>query len=70
VNTQEPIFQMIYKTESHIVVNGIFPILHGVILADEQGTTPVIGQNISLPRKPAIRRIFKYPSWKYPGQLE
>jgi hypothetical protein len=71
VNTNNmPIFQMIYKTESHIVVNGVFPIPGGIAIADQFGFRSERWERISQLKPLSIKRIFKYPSWKYPGQLE
>lgn len=61
-----PIYQFYYKTPSHIVVNGIFPFPGGLILANENGVL----LNPSLPTTFTLKRIFKYPSWKYPGEYE
>ena len=65
-NKQTPIYQFFYKTPSHIVMNGIFPFPGGLILANENGATinPIFPTNFSL------KRIFKYPSWQYPGEYE
>ncbi len=65
-NKQTPIYQFFYKNPSHIVMNGIFPFPGGLILANESGATinPILSTNFSL------KRIFKYPSWKYPGEYE
>jgi hypothetical protein len=61
-----PVFQMIRKTPTHLVVNGIFPTPAGLFLAGPEGlmtnAKPVHLANFHL--KP----IFKYPAWKYPGQ--
>ena len=63
---QIPIYQFYYKTISHIVINGIFPYPGGLILANETGATI----NPNLPTTFKLKRIFRYPSWKYPGQYE
>mgnify|MGYP001568959281 CR=1 FL=1 len=63
---QIPIYQFFYKTPSHIVMNGIFPFPGGLILANENGA--II--NPILPATFSLKRIFKYPSWKYPGKYE
>lgn len=63
---QVPVFQLMYKTPSHIVCNGVFPFPGGLILANDEGM--VI--NPTLPVTFRMKRIFKYPSWKYPGQYE
>ena len=61
-----PIYQFFYKSPSHIVMNGIFPYPGGLILANENGAT----LNPLLPTTFKLKRIFKYPSWKYPGEFE
>lgn len=61
-----PIYQLIYKRDGHIVVNGAFPFPGGLVLADEQRMV----MNPSLPAKLELKRIFKYPSWKYPAEYE
>ena len=63
---QLPIYQFIYKTPSHIVFNGIFPFAGGLILASEKGVVV----SPTLPSTFELKRIFKYPSWQYPGQYE
>jgi len=60
-----PIYQFYYKTPSHIVINGIFPIPNGLLLAYEDHTT----LNPILPATFKLDPIFKYPSWKYHGVL-
>ncbi len=62
-----PLFQMIRKTPTDIVVNGVFPMPRGgIIIAGPKG---MIG-NASQSDLDGFRLvpIFKYPSWKYPGQ--
>jgi len=61
-----PIYQFYYKTPSHIVVNGIFPFPNGFILAGPKGSTVI--QNANVIAKYRLKPIFKYPSWKYPGE--
>jgi hypothetical protein len=63
----QPVFQLIFKNATHIVINGYFPVPNGrPILAGpdgfKQGVTDE--QVASFHLKP----IFKYPAWKYPGQ--
>lgn len=62
----QPVFQMIYTTPSHIVINGIFPFPGGLILASDAGMMI----NPTPPAGFSLKRIFRYPSWKYPGQYE
>jgi hypothetical protein len=61
-----PMYQFYYKTPSHIVLNGIFPFPNGLILASEKGVV----FNPTLPATFKLNRIFKYPSWKFPGVYE
>jgi len=65
-NKQTPIYQFFYKNPSHIIMNGIFPFPGGLILANENGATI----NPTLPTNFLLKRIFKYPSWQYPGEYE
>ena len=62
---QVPIYQFFYKNPSHIVMNGIFPFPGGLILASQNG----VNINPKLPASFKLKRIFKYPSWKYPGRI-
>ena len=62
-----PVFQYIYKTPSHLVFNDYFPFPGGVFVATESGT--VMNPSPGLPLPP-LRRIFKYPGRRYPGQRE
>lgn len=61
-----PVFQLIHKSSSHIVVNGIFPYPGGLILANEDRTI----LNPTLPTAFRLKRIFKYPAWQYPGYYD
>ncbi len=63
---KNPVYQLIYKNDGHIVLNGIFPFPGGVVVADENGMI----MNPSLPYTLILQRIFKYPAWKYPAKLE
>ena len=61
-----PIFQMIRKNPSNITVNGIFPSPSGLlIIAGPNGLSVYVDK---VPPDFVLRPIFKYPSWKYPGQ--
>ena len=61
-----PVYQLIYKHEGHIILNGIFPFPGGLVVADESGMV----MNPSLPYTLQLKRIFKYPAWKYPAEYE
>jgi len=63
---KNPIYQYIYKTDTQIIINGIFPYPNGLMLAQESGFTI----NPRLPAEFKLQRIFKYPKWKYPGQFD
>jgi hypothetical protein len=58
-----PVFQMTYVSQQHIVINGYFPFPGGFIAATDSGM--IINPTGSIP---PLTRIFRYPSWKYPGQ--
>jgi hypothetical protein len=59
---QEAVLQVIRKTPSNLIINGIFKYQDGTVIADDKGWRPM---------KPgdSITRLFKYPSWKFPGVL-
>lgn len=59
----KPIYQLIYKTDGHIIINGIFPFPGGLVLADDIHMAINPQEPISLELSP----IFKYPAWKYPS---
>lgn len=59
-----PVYQFIYKSEFHIVMNGIFPYPGSFIVANENGARDDPELAFAFKLKP----IFKYPSWKYPGE--
>jgi hypothetical protein len=66
------VFQIIYSQPSKIVINGIFPrqdFKDELLYVSESG---IIGGLIGQPPPDGftLRRIFKYPAWKFPGQYE
>ncbi len=63
---QEPIFQLIYRSPRHALINGIFPTPGGGFMYATGSRT---FQNY-IPPDASIKRIFKYPSWQYPGEYE
>ena len=63
---QTPIFQMIRKTPSHIVVNGVFPVPGGGLWVF--GPDGARGLLREIPSDFKLTPLFKYPAWKYPGQ--
>lgn len=59
---QKAILQVIWKTPSHLVINGIFKMQNGsAVIADDKGWRP-------LQPGDSIRPIFKYPSYRFQGQ--
>ncbi len=57
-----PMFQLYYKTPSHIVINGVVQSSEGtVVYLTEAGMS-------DNPKTYNVKPIFKYPAWKYPGQ--
>ncbi len=61
-----PVFQFVFRTPSKIEINGIFTTPKGdIILVDGNGV-----RVNPIPRELSLKRIFKYPSWKYPSQYE
>ena len=63
---QIPMYQLIYRSPNHIELKGIFVTKVGLVVANEDG----IQMNPKLPIAHKMKRIFKYPSWKYPGEYE
>jgi len=61
-NNQQPMLQVIWKTPSHLVLNGIFRMQDGsTVIADSNGYRPMKAGD-------KIKPLFKYPSYKYQGQ--
>lgn len=61
-----PILQIIYSDEAHATIKGIF--INGEVAAiADQGLRTVPKNDVV---KYPIKRIFKYPSWEYPGVFE
>jgi len=64
------VFQIIYRSQFHIVMNAVFYIAghKEVFIADDDGV-----QGVPLPKpghEYSLKRIFKYPSWKFPGEYQ
>lgn len=63
-----PVYQLFYKNPSHIVIHGIFPLPdRNLLLIDESGATTF---HQIIPNYFKLKRIFRYPSWKHPGELD
>ena len=64
-NNQDPVFQLIYETPFHLVINGIFPTNNGILYATDLGL-----RNNAVPISNFhLNSIFRYPSSKYPSQV-
>lgn len=65
---KQPVYQLVYKEPFHLNIKGIFPHSLGVFIADDRGGVSSILYDrlylVSIKLKP----IFKYPSWRYPGE--
>ena len=60
------VFQMVRRTSAQLVINGIFRLPNGHLTVAWPGQ--VVLDTPSIPADYALKPIFKYPSWKYPGQ--
>jgi len=61
-----PIFQMVRKTPTDFFINGVFPMPNGgLIVAGPDGANLNVA---SVPPGFKLQPIFKYPSWKFPGE--
>ena len=63
------VFQIIYHKPSKVFLYGIFPdpqVKSQLIYVSEQS----IALSYTKPKEFSIKRQFKYPSWKYPGQFD
>jgi hypothetical protein len=59
---QKPMLQVIWKTSSHLVINGIFRMQNGaIVIADSNGWRPMQAGD-------SIKPLFKYPSYRFRGQ--
>jgi hypothetical protein len=65
-NTGRPILQIYYKGENEIVVAGVFKDSQGKLFANETG---IVIRPQGSEEPPPLKKMFRYPSDKYPGQL-
>ena len=64
-----PVFQLIRKSSTEVIVNGYFPMpTGGLILAGPDGMEMMKVPSQSELAKFHLKPIFKYPAWKYTGQ--
>jgi hypothetical protein len=66
----QPVFQLIYKSENEIRITGVFFMNDNVILVTPENVWDSIGADALPIMRQALKRIFKYPSWKYLGEYE
>lgn len=78
-----PTFQLIFDEPYHVIINGYFPIPDDEVWLIENSGLNTLGEHFKLPVKelPPLQirddagtikpapSIFKYPAWKYPGQM-
>jgi hypothetical protein len=60
-----PVLQLVKKTETQILLFGEFVFAKGTIIADEENS--IIDTHAKSATHAKLRKLFKYPSWKYPG---
>jgi hypothetical protein len=63
-----PVLQIIYLENALVVIKGVFANGDTVTIADENSM--VLAAKSEDVKSFPIKRLFKYPSWKYPGVLE
>ena len=61
-----PVFQQIKKRDGSIVLKGVFSVSDSLYVM--AGHVWYVSDTI--PSSFSLKRIFKYPSWKFPGQYE
>jgi hypothetical protein len=64
---QKPILQLIYEKPTQIRINGYLPGPRGFLLLGI-GQQTITNPSPEVLAKVSLKPIFKYPSWKYPGQ--
>lgn len=70
-NRLRPVFQMLFVPPAGVVINGLFPVSGQIAIADCAGRgyrTPLADPRRESPLL-HCPLIFKYPSWRYPGQF-
>jgi hypothetical protein len=63
---QNPVLQIYYASATVIVINGIFPCPKSVLYSDEKSLKMLAKGDRGQP----LKRLFKYPGWKYKGQFD
>jgi hypothetical protein len=63
---QEPVLQIVYESPMQIAINGMFRTAQGkLITVTKEGGATKENPN----HKQYLKRLFKYPSWRYPGEF-
>lgn len=65
---QVPVFQLIYKDEANILINGIFQSPSNTVVVNDRRW--INGANAKQIEENRIKRLFRYPAWKYRGEYE
>jgi hypothetical protein len=66
-----PVLQIIYLDNAQVIINGVFVSgERAVILTDEQMVVAVKSELNEFLKHFPIKRLFKYPAWKYRGVYE
>jgi hypothetical protein len=75
-----PIFQMYYKDDTHIAINGAITFIrdgvNGFVLSGGEGNGWSVESGVQITSDDFfkkitalnIKRIFKYPAWQHPGE--
>lgn len=66
----QPMYQLVYEKPFNINIKGVFPSPSGVIIADDRRGVDFVSYALlqKLPVNFKLKRIFKYPSWRYQGE--
>ena len=66
----QPMYQLVYEKPFNLNIKGVFPNPSGAIIADDiRGVSFISYDRLQqFPAKFKLKPIFKYPSWRYPGE--
>jgi hypothetical protein len=72
-----PIFQIFYRDDTHLVFNGVFTVPRSIIFASGETGMKVFANETLTDEdfalhveKMGLKRLFKYPSFQFPGEFE
>ncbi|TVM01840.1 MAG: hypothetical protein CV087_10325 [Candidatus Brocadia sp. WS118] len=68
----QPMYQLVYEKPFKLSIKGVFPNPSGVIIADDIRGVSLVSYSMlqKFPTQFKLKRIFKYPSWRYPGEYD